>query len=43
MAMKGTLAMTCGERERLKVTEALQEGRLTQRAAGERLGLSMRR
>ena len=40
--MDGILAMSALERERLRVIEAVREGRLTQRAAAQRLGLSVR-
>jgi transposase len=40
--MEGILAMSATERERLRVIEAIREGRLTQRAAAQRLGLSVR-
>jgi len=40
--MEGMLAMSAKERERLRVIEAVREGRLTQRAAAGRLGLSVR-
>lgn len=40
--MEGVIAMTQGERNRLRVIEAVLEGRMGQQAAGERLELSVR-
>lgn len=40
--VKGVLEMSTKERERLRVVEAIQEGRLTQRQAAVRLSLSIR-
>ena len=40
--MEGVIAMTRDERDRLRVIEAVLEGRLGQQAAAERLELSVR-
>ncbi len=40
--MQGIVAMSKGERQRLKVVQAVQEGRCSQRQAAEQLGLSVR-
>jgi transposase len=40
--MEGLVEMSVGERERLRLVQAIREGRLTQVAAADRLGLSVR-
>jgi len=40
--MEGLVEMSVGERERWRLVQAIREGRLTQRAAPDRLGLSVR-